>query len=61
MGITINTLILDGPSRALTELKLYELGIVVPDTVLKLEHLFYADIDGGTNATRSKQIEEKIR
>jgi hypothetical protein len=61
VAVTVNTLILDGTNRALAELKLYESGIIVPDTVLKLEHLRYAEMDGQTNVTRSKGVEEKIR
>ena len=45
----------------MAELQLYEKKIIVADTVLKLEHLFYANMDAETNQSRSKAVEEKIR
>jgi hypothetical protein len=47
----------------MAEIALYESKILVPDTVLKVEHLFYADMAGDAHTTekRGKAVEEKIR
>jgi hypothetical protein len=58
VAVHLNTLLLDGTMRGMTELELLQnKSITVPDTVLDLNSLFYAET-GGYNAMNAKKCKE---
>jgi len=58
VAVNLNTLLLDGTVRGMTELELLQnRSITVPDTVLDLNSLFYAET-GGYNAMNAKKCKE---
>ena len=55
-----NTLVLDGTQRGLAELKLYADQILVPNTILKLQHLLYGHHEG-TTAAKGRAVRDKMK
>jgi hypothetical protein len=59
VAVLSNTLVLDGTQRGLSELKLYGDSILVPNTILKYQHLLYGHSDH-SSAAKGRAIKEKL-